>query len=56
MPGIYDKVERAERVSVEYLDQSTSVTLERHNGVLAITTVHMPDADYRLIAATHYAR
>lgn len=50
--GVVVLAERSERPSSE----STSVTLERHNGVLAITTVHMPDADYRLIAATHYAR
>ena len=44
--------ERLDRIP----NDRTSVTLERHNGGLAIDTVHLPDGDYRLLAASHSAR
>jgi len=43
VPGIYDKVERAERVSVEYLDlDGTTKTLEAE-GLLAVCIQHELD-------------
>ena len=43
MPGIYDKVERAERVSVRYLDLDGKVCLVQAEGLLAVCLQHEID-------------
>ena len=43
VPGIYDKVERAERVSVRYLDLDGKVCLVEAEGLLAVCLQHEID-------------
>ena len=43
VPGIYDKVERAERVSVRYLDLDGKVCLVQAEGLLAVCLQHEID-------------